>query len=247
MISIPLKINLIRESLQFEASLAFVRGALPDLEKHLEMLHPKEQEIYQEYKYDRRKASYLLGRFSCKVAILKLLDINQANAIWIDSGVFHFPIVRCPAAPNIQVSISHCDDVGLGLAFPEAHPMGIDFEKIDAGRTELIQGQLTGREKELLAQISESNASGFFCLFSIKEALAKVLKTGMMLDFKFLEVDKIEVNHLIWETTFSNFSQYKAFTFMVNGYVLSIVLPKRTTIPSNQLYQLIDLINAGLK
>lgn len=51
---------------------------------------------------------------------------------------------------NIQVSISHCDAIGFSTAFPEAHPMGIDVEKISPDRTDVILSQITPTEQSLL-------------------------------------------------------------------------------------------------
>ena len=240
--SISTKVSLIRANRQYEAALALTQGDLNTGKSQLEKLHPQELAIYQNYQYNRRKESYLLGRLSAKQAIQELLDINNSSSIWIDTGVFQFPIVKGEQLQNIQVSISHCDMIGCSIAYREAHPMGIDVEKISADKTKVVLSQLTQAEKLLLT--TNANIYGYTALFSIKEALSKILKTGMMLDFKFLEVQEIKETNGIVECAFTNFGQYKAFAFLQKKYVFAIALPKRTTMA---LDPIIELLKDGIR
>ncbi len=235
------KIDLVREKQAFQASVAIVKGGLPVLSRYFEMLHPEEKRIYNNYKYDRRKASYLLGRLAAKAAILDLTGTDHANSIWIDSGVFQFPVVKSPGIQNIQVSISHYENIGLSIAFPEEHPMGIDVEKVEADKEELVLGQMTESEKKLLQQAGRNDVAGYFSIFSIKESLSKVIKTGMMMDFKFFEINQIEVNGQVMEVTFTNFGQYKATAFHKNNFVFSFALPRKTKVDFTAVYRMIEL------
>lgn len=236
---VSIKLALIREKQEFQACVGLMHGTLKECQLHLDMLHPKEQSVYQHYHYDRRKASYLLGRLSAKQAILDLANIKTPKSIQIDTGVFQFPVVKCPEFSNIQVSISHCDAIGWSIAYPEAHPMGIDVEKIDITRRKDILSQLTHKEKTNLLN-NYNNIAGYTALFSIKEALSKVIRTGMMLDFKFLEIDNIKVTEQTMECTFTHFGQYKAVAYFKNEYVFSIVLPKRTKTQLGLAWQMLE-------
>lgn len=233
------KLELIRDKQQFQAYVALLNGELAALSLNLEDLHPNEKAVYQQYQYNRRKESYLLGRLSAKEAILPLTNISSPKSIWIDTGVFQFPIVKCPNNSNIQVSISHCDTIGFSVAYPEAHPMGIDVEKIHADRTTTLLSQLTQKEQLLLTKKNNSTIANYTALFSIKEALSKVIRTGMMLDFKFLEVDAVNINQQVIACTFTHFGQYKAYAYLSEEYVFSIVLPKRTQVNLEQLWKMI--------
>jgi 4'-phosphopantetheinyl transferase len=236
--SFALKILLIREKQEFQACIACIQGGLKEGILHLEKLHPNEKSIFNAYRDDRRKESYLLGRLTAKRAILELSNISSSKSIWIDKGVFQFPIVKGANLQNIQVSISHCDTIGFSIAYPEAHPMGIDVEKVHSDRSAEVLSQLTNEEKLLLKD--NANISGYTAIFSIKEALSKVIRTGMMLDFKFFEIEAIKETQQILECTFTHFGQYKAFAFFKRGYVFSIVLPKRTNVQLDKLWQMID-------
>tara|TARA_Y100000385_G_C13104176_1_gene646460 strand:+ start:1821 stop:2561 length:741 start_codon:yes stop_codon:yes gene_type:complete len=243
--SFALKILLNREKQEFQACIACIQGELKEGILYLEKLHPNEKAIYKTYQDDRRKESYLLGRLTAKQAILELRNISSSKLIWIDTGVFQFPVVKGANLQNIQVSISHCDTIGFSVAYPEAHPMGIDVEKINSDRTTEVLSQLTNHEKLLLN--NNANTSGYTAIFSIKEALSKVIRTGMMLDFKFFEVEAIKREQQILECTFTHFGQYKAFAFINRGFVFSVVLPKRTTVQLDKLWQMIDDLSIVVK
>lgn len=240
--SIFVKIPLIREKQQFQACLALTQGAIKEGKLQLEKLHPNEKAIYQGYKYKRRKESYLLGRLSAKQAVLGLTGVSSYKSIWIDRGVFQFPVVKGVTGQNIQVSISHCDIIGFSIAYPEAHPMGVDIERIDSERKETVLSQLTNKEKLLLQHKAKDDIIAFTAIFSIKEALSKILRTGMMLEFKFLEVAEIKIIHQTIACTFTHFGQYKAVAYIKNDYVFSIALPKRTKVQLGKVWQMLDKI-----
>lgn len=247
MISRLTKLDLIRTQQQFCAYVAILQGELSELTLSINTLHPNEKAIYQAYQHNRRKESYLLGRLSAKEAILPLTNISSPKSIWIDTGVFQFPVVKCPNMSNIQVSISHCDNIGFSIAYPEAHPMGIDIEKIQEDRKETVLSQLTKNEQSLLAQKYKNTIPYYTALFSLKEALSKVIRTGMMLDFKFLEVDNITINKQVLDCTFTHFGQYKGVAYSNGAYVFSIVLPKRTKVDFSQLWKGLEIPNLGIQ
>lgn len=234
--AITLRLN--REKQVFQAGIAMVKGDLDTLNNDIHKLHPEEKRRYQQYQYKGRRRSYLLGRLSAKAAITNLTHTKNPETIYIDTGVFQFPIVKCPISPNIQVSISHCDTIGLSVAYPEAHPMGIDVEKISSDKKETILSQLTVQEQALIKAKKIDTVAIYTAIFSAKEALSKVIKTGMMLDFKFLEVDEIKVEQQLLNCTFAHFGQYKAVVYLRKNYVFSLVLPKRTKIEEQKLWQL---------
>lgn len=191
-------------------------------------LHPSEKEVFNSFKYERRKQSYALGRISAKLAVKKISQIEALASINIDSGIFGFPIVKCSEAKNVQVSISHSDTLGISIAFKESHPMGIDIEKINSDREKVLYSQISNNELELLQLIKEDNLYGYTTLWCAKEAMSKIIKTGMMLDFNFLEIKDIVREEETLCCTFKNFGQYKALCYSNNKYAIALVLPKNS-------------------
>lgn len=198
------------------------------------LLHPEELKYLESLKYPIRRKSYLLGRISAKKALNQITS-QPSSSIFIDKGVFQFPVVNYIKQKNIQVSISHCNEFGIALAFPEIHPLGIDIERIDDNKIKTIQSQLT--QKEILLSDSDNLPLNIFytILWTIKESLSKILKTGLTLDFNFFEIASLKRSGQIWECTFTNFIQYKAVSFCIDEYIISVVLPKNTTMDDQAL------------
>ena len=245
--SLEINIRMRRKENLFIAGLALIQGDLDKLVKNIESLHPMELTQFHKYKYDRRKESYLLGRLSVKQAVKQAeMHLNQAihpKKIWLDSGVFRFPILRCLKAANLNVSLSHCDNIGISIAFPDVHPMGIDLERVEESRKDILLDYTSVEEKKILTNINIDNIIGYTMIWSIKEALSKTIKTGLMIDFNLLEINDIKKENNIFKSTFHSFNQYKTFSIVNEHYVISIVSPKKTEIQDiNKLEMLLNAI-----
>ena len=223
------KILLRRKTSNFLVGFCIIRKEFPELEKQLFLLHPDEKKYYASLKFEKRKISYLLGRIAAKTAILELDSIKSTmQSFAINSGVFQFPVVKYIQYQNIQVSISHCDFFGVALAFPEEHPLGIDIEEIKEDRVDVMKTIICEKELDLMNNNLLSLAVGSTMVWTIKESLSKVLKTGLTLDFKFLEIESIEKVGVSYISTFKHFMQYKAISYKIGNYICSIVQPKKT-------------------
>ena len=190
----------------------------------------EEKKYAQGLKYEKRRHSYLLGRLSAKHALREIEKRQALESFHIDYGIFQFPVVKHALHENWQVSISHSDNVGLALAFPEAHPMGIDIEKIEDKITDTLESQITTSEKSLLEQLNIANDMGHTLLWTMKEALSKIFKTGLMMDFKSLEVQSLEFNNGYYQGEYTNCAQYKTRSFVSSEHVCTIALPKNTQV-----------------
>ncbi|WP_052046107.1 4'-phosphopantetheinyl transferase family protein [Candidatus Paracaedibacter symbiosus] len=195
---------------------------------HRDFLHPKEQDYLATLLYPKRQYSYLLGRYCAKQAISAYKNLNNSTQVLIETGVFHQPIVSYLSHDNIQVSISHTDILGAALAFPEAHPMGIDVEAICPSKVATIKTQLSPNEQQLAFLFSDNKAVQLTFLWTVKEALSKVLKCGLMVPFELLEVEKIKYQENFAISYFKNFKQYKALSFFLDTAVCSLVYPQKT-------------------
>jgi 4'-phosphopantetheinyl transferase EntD len=212
-----------------------VQGTLETLASQLDQLHPVERARYDLCKYARRKESYLLGRLSAKAALAELTGFNDAAELLIDTGVFNFPVVKCAALSNQQVSISHCEGISISVAFAEAHPMGIDIEQVTEKHQEVMRNQLTTKEVELLRRFQLDDIRGYTLIWSIKESLSKVIRTGLTIDFSLLEVNALSVKNIgEYACTFSQFGQYQAVSCFLGDYVVSITLPKKSSVNFGQ-------------
>lgn len=189
-------------------------------------LHPKELAYFESLIYSKRQYSYLLGRYCAKHAIAAYINFHPFREILIENGVFYYPVVTSSRESNLQVSISHTDTLGAALAFPEAHPMAIDVEKVCPSNIEIIKSQLSSAEKKLT--FSGDEALQLTLLWTLKEALSKVLKCGLTVPFEILEVESAEEKENFVTSSFKNFKQYQALSFLVDTTVCSLVYPIKT-------------------
>jgi 4'-phosphopantetheinyl transferase len=198
-----------------------------DYEKIIQHLHSQERNYYDLLTFEKRIKSYLLGRLVAKQAIAALTGEEILADINIQPGIFKQPIV-VSNKQNIQVSITHCDDFGAAIAFPEAHPMGIDIERINPNKTDVLKRQITENEEKLIHSSVHSHELGYTLLWTVKEALSKVLKTGLMTPFEVFEISKIELYDNYIMCYYKNFAQYRVISFTIDNYICSIAHPLKS-------------------
>jgi len=214
----------------YKATIFLLNSPSPAVYREMkEALHWKEYKYYHTFKYDKRKKSYLLSRYTAKKAFSAHIGENNLKSILIQPGVFTQPVAVYKYNRNTQVSISHCDDFGAALAFSEAAPMGIDIEMVDGEKNEVIKTQLTNSEKALLKSYYPYETM-LTCLWTIKEGLSKVLKTGLTVPLNILEIQRLVTDSNCIISYFKNFGQYKAISFALGKYICSVVYPLQTEI-----------------
>lgn len=217
-----------RPAADYQAAFCLIDAALPELKEMMHLLHPVERDHYETFAFDKRRTSYLLGRLAAKHAVAQLTGHTDLSRIRIDAGVFQYPVVSYLGDTGIQVSISHCGNLGLAVAFPEAHPIGVDLEIIQESNVKALGSQLTKREKSLLSAAALPQAMGYTMLWTAKEAFSKVLRTGLTMDLKLFEIKSIQQTDLAIKSEYRNSIQYKAISHCCGDHVVSLVLPERT-------------------
>mgnify|MGYP001009829246 CR=1 FL=1 len=218
------------------AKAVFCFSYLPTHFNHVDLikcLSLEERKYFNTLSFEKRINSYLLGRYVAKRAVAALISEDNLSLIVIQQGIFSQPVAA--NGKNIQVSISHCNNLGTAVAFPETHPMGIDLEEINESRRSILETQITKFEKELANFIPTTYDLWLTLLWTAKEALSKVLRTGLTTPFEIYEIQKYELYDNYIVCYFKNFSQYKSLSFNVHNNICSLVYPKNTEINFNIL------------
>lgn len=224
--SYPIKIPLHRKHAIFYASLCILAKPFEILEHDAaDFLHPEEYVYFSTLQHRARKYSYLIGRYCAKQALSIEPFALKPSKYAITTGIFGQPIVS--AAKNIQVSIAHSITFGAALAFPEEHPMGIDIEPINDKNLDAKLMQMTPEELALMAKYHQQTPAATL-LWTAKEALSKIMRTGFMTPFSLFEISSCKIEGNFIYTYFKNFNQYQACSFLVNDHICSIVYPKQT-------------------
>lgn len=221
------------------AAIAVVKNSLTQLKEiRHSFLHEKEQDFFDTLKLPKVQHSYLLGRYAAKMALSIFMDDIVLTDARISSGIFQQPVLYLTEAGNVQLSISHTTEMGIAVVFPEGHPMGVDVEAVNAEQTETIKGIITPNEKQKLPLIDADANKSLTILWTIKEALSKVLKTGLMTPFHLYEIDNIELRGEIVVCSFINFPQYQSISWISNGHAWSLVLPKKSLLDTTIISRL---------
>jgi len=201
-------------------------GALLHLQR--QFLHPGELLLAAAMPVQKRADDFLRGRFACKRAIAALHPGIDPTGVHIGMGVFRQPVLQAPNMLGLQVSISHSGAIGAALAFAEGHPMAIDVEQYGAERARVIESALTAHEVTLAAQMRLPRLQAYTQLWTMKEALSKVLKCGLTSPFHVLEVASVERVGAGHSAGFRHFTQYRAITCSLAENACTIVLPRES-------------------
>ncbi len=213
----------------FQAAFCLARLNWPELrDESGQFLHPEEVHYFSTLASERRQMSYLLGRYCAKQALARMRPASTANSICIRPGVFQHPVTS-GAGTGAQVSISHGSHWGAAIAFPEEHPMAVDIEEIEDDKSAVIKTQMSKSEILMMLPLVDGETEALALLWTVKEAMSKIIRCGMMTPFTVFEVASASKLGETIRCTFSNFAQYKATCFLHEHLAISLVSPKNTS------------------
>ncbi len=119
----------------------------------------------------------------------------------------------------------------MALAFPRECPMAIDMETVDHDRAATVKSELQflPEEREWIKSAAVDERAAYVLLWTVREALGKVLRCGLTCPLELLAVDQVKpVADGLWESSYRNFSQFKCLSWMRADLVVSLTLPKMT-------------------
>jgi phosphopantetheinyl transferase len=183
-----------------------------------------ELNYYKRLKSDRRKKSFLIGRYTAKIAVSNFSNEKNLNNISVVNGVFKQPIA---IGNNVEVTISHSGDLAITVAYSRELIIGIDVEKVDYKVCQISKDKIINNEVILVSAIDLPETEKFTMLWTIKESLMKVLKTGLEVSYCILEISKIYKEGPFIYNEFKNFPQYKCVSFSIQNYMFSITYPRK--------------------
>lgn len=215
------------------AVLVLSAAVLPVLERAKSgFLHPEEAAKLAIAGVPKRQADYLRGRYCAKAAVAAFVgDAGGDIREWqVSSGVFGQPVARGAGLHNIQVSIAHSGDWAAALACDEGHPMAVDIELHDPAHSATIRSEVSETELRAFAGAGCDVETSLTYLWAAKEALGKVLRSGLMAPLSFYEVGEVEPTAFGAICTYRHFAQYKCYCAKIGKLIVSIALPRKSAL-----------------
>lgn len=225
------RLDLAREQRTINAFLAFNFGrwGFPTDQEAAEVLEAGELDYFRQVKSNIRKKHFFLGRSVGKRAISLYLNESNLKGVEISAGVFQQPFVRYCSRDNPAVTLSHSAQFVVAIAYEPGHIMGVDVEQINSGRAQLFRENLTAHEKHIAVRTGCEENLVSNVMWTIKEALSKAIKCGLTVPLDILAVEQLLLqSDGSFVSGFKHFTQYKACSWLLGGFALSIVLPRKT-------------------
>ncbi len=180
----------------------------------------REKENYTRLNARIKKEEYLIGRYTAKYAVKGLAPHLDMADIHVNSGIFHEPLIITDQNVPFFVSISHKANMAVALVSTLTGSIGIDLELANTKYNEAIELVCTDKEK-----YKHCSKGLHMVLWTAKEAVSKVFKTGLKADFKMFEVDEINRDGNILWGSFTYFPQFCFKCLLLNDVIISVVLP----------------------
>lgn len=190
-------------------------------------LHDEELKYFNKLKFEKRIKSYLMGRYSAKIAISSYIKETDLRKICILNGIFNHPVVITNYNENVQVSISHSKNISYSLSFSEKCPMGIDIEYIRYDNDKVLERYTKENELNILNKLSLEYSQGLYLLWTAKESLSKALKIGFLSPISIFEVNELKDMGSFILCDYKNFPMFSSKCFIKKDYIISITYPNK--------------------
>lgn len=155
-------------------------------------LSPAERERLAGLRFERRRISWLLGRWAAKNLLRAILpgDLELAD-IQIENEAGGAPFAQI-GGRTVEgcLSISHREDRALAAFTPRpGMQTGADLEIVPAESPDFLEDYLSPAELEIAARLSVPERARWMILcWSAKEAVLKALRIGLRADTRSVEI-----------------------------------------------------------
>ena len=204
--------------------------SMDKIERLRSFLSPEEKKKASYYKFERKQHGYIITQAVLRILISAYLDIDPADVMLVASKKGKPFLIN---EPSLFFNNSNSDEICV-YAFSRDAEVGIDIEKIRElpDIDELIEKNLTSREKAYFLKNSDHKLSLFFQFWTFKESYLKAIGEGMRLTPANLEFLLDDGNIRLRSVTYGFEAtdwQFKGFTREGN-YTGTLTYQRRDTI-----------------
>jgi 4'-phosphopantetheinyl transferase len=208
--------------------LSFASGDIySDLKKDpSSFLHSDEISYFNAIRTEKRKKSFIMGRYACKIALSNLLKDPFMNDLDIVNGVFGQPFLRYHSNYVPEISITHASEYAFSIALEPGYNVAVDVEILLDSDIDRFESSLSCREKVLMKGISPAPDAASSVFWSSKEAVSKLIGTGFTAEMDIFELSGIvEIDDEIYCSRYKNFRKILCWSFIAGKMVLSVAMP----------------------
>ncbi len=151
-------------------------------------LSPAEVDRLSRFRISKRRADWLLGRWTAKHAVAACLNhptgARNFSDLEIRAATSGEPEAYLDGEPlPVSISISHRADVGLCIVGPAGAKLGCDLELVEEHSRAFAEDYFTAEELALISQNSPSRRALLLSLlWSAKESALKAVHEGLRLN-----------------------------------------------------------------
>lgn len=168
-----------------------------DGEPNWEILSQEEMNVCSSFTSAKRKLEFVAGRIAGKKAFFKLTSseidcFEKFPSVSILNTRTGAPFIK---NSNFCISISHSH--GVAIASASRHTVGVDIEQINPQKIEAL--------KRMSAEYPSADVRNLTISWTLKEALGKSLRTGIVEEFSHYRVRNFRCENEIYFCDFENF------------------------------------------
>ena len=159
-----------------------------------QFLSEAEQTIFEKFRFDLRRSSFLAGRWVAKGLIQKALSLENAFseiAILNESSGKPYAVIDGERLEG-ELSISHAGKWAAAVLSLDGVQVGVDVELIAPRPKSFVADYFTSSEIELLKSHPGNDDRDVTLIWSAKEAVLKALGLGLRLDTRRVIVTSLE-------------------------------------------------------
>ncbi len=158
-------------------------------ERAISLLSGDEYLEYLRMSNERRRLHFLFGRMLLRNTVNEVLGHASAQDDWsIHIGSFGKPeIVSTRGLARLHFSISHADRF-VFVAVSRIYELGLDIEKVPRHHIDIDAALSPEEVSHIEALKPRERLKSIITMWTLKEALAKMLGVGVLLDFQNITV-----------------------------------------------------------
>jgi phosphopantetheinyl transferase len=173
-----------------------------------------------------RFESYRLGRSAAHRALAHWLPPSVHLRTEVLRGPLGQPLAAVGDADVAEVSISHCPGLAAAVASERGRPVAVDVEPRSRATARSARRAATSSDWKVAQEAGLPEETAALALWTVREAVGKTLRTGLVVASHVLDVASIEATGPdTYEVRFRNLPSMKGVTKVLDDAVVSLATP----------------------